>query len=72
MALIKRKPSPTVTSQLEVVQYDLEDKTVEKADEASELATLAAEAKAASFTAATQAEAVAKARAILADAGVSL
>lgn len=72
MSIISRKPQPTLTEQLEAKQVELEDTAIDKADEAVQLAELAAQAKQDGHTASRQAEAVSAARGILAAAGVSL
>lgn len=68
----KKTAAAPLTEQLAAKQVELEDLAVDKADEASSLAALAAEAKADSKLAASQASAVDAAFNILTKAGVTL
>ena len=68
----KKTAAAPLTEQLAAAQVELEDLAVGKASEASSLAALAAEAKADSKLAASQASAVVAAFNILTKAGVTL
>ena len=66
------KTTPTLIQQLATKAVDLEDTSAAKAEEAAQLAALAAKAEFESEKAALHAEAVDKALAILGEAGVEV
>lgn len=68
----KTKSAPSLLEGLVAKQVELEDTVIDKAEEAAELAQLAAEAKSASKVAASHASAVDAAVNILTKAGVTL
>ncbi|QOP64301.1 hypothetical protein QDW16_gp03 [Microbacterium phage Quenya] len=72
MSILTPKKTPSIGAQLQAKRVELSDTAVDKADEATELAALAAQARQDGLTAAAHADAVNRAIGILEEAGVSL